>query len=304
MGFLYADQTYLMTGQSGKPARVQYVDGENLPVRIHRETVLNSVSIPVPSAVLPQLDANALADISENGVYKQPFNVVLQPLQESTVRSDLTKFLTGVLSLVEAGANEHSCSLESMQPEWIADAIAGRPNVDPGGPSYFNINSTIRDCSTQSYEHGFKIIDLAHKLFGKLPVIRVGGDGQLVLLLSYLKRRFPRRYAHTKHICTHVHTRVCAHTHKHLHTHICTHKHTRTHRFKHILIDSGDFHMFAHLLFAFIELFWKCCVKCFVKVLEIDKRSRRRLSGGSGVVGVVGVGGGVGVGGRVGGGGL
>ena len=62
---------------------------------------------------------------------------------------------------------------------------------------------------------------------------REGGDGQLVLLWSYLKRRFPEKY-------------------------------------KNVLIDSGDFHAWVHLMIALQELFWQVATCCFAMTLEID----------------------------------
>lgn len=108
---------------------------------------------------------------------------------------------------------------------------------------------TIRKCSTQSYLDGFKIMfnnrsevttspalsraaAAAHTRqrlppqVGYFPVERGGGDGQLVLLYSYLKKRFPERY-------------------------------------KNLLIDGGDFHAFAHMMFANHERFFDVCGSAF-----------------------------------------
>ena len=233
VGFAYADQTYIMQGTSSKPQRVQYIDGQNLPVQIERETVLNMVDIPVPRAVTPQLDAAALTEIRRDGVYRQPFTDVLLHLSPDRVRADLVSFLASILSLVAARATELGCSVDALSEEDIAKVVVGRPNVDPGGPTYFTILETERQCSTQSYGDGFKIIRKVHRAIGKRPVIRLGGDGQLVLLLSYLKRRFPEAH-------------------------------------KHILIDSGDFHAFAHFMFALNELYWLCFICCCARELEID----------------------------------
>ena len=232
VAFLYADQTYMMQGTSSKPDRVQFINAENLPVQIHRETVLNAVNIAVPLAVTPRLDAAALAEIQMDGVYRPPFNRVLEHLSEVRVRSTLTEFLVSTLALVSTAAAHKGSSVTLLSAEEITRALVGRPDVDPGGPSYFTVLPTVRNCSTQSYEHGFKILSLAGRTFGQVPILRAGGDGQLVLLYSYLKRRFPER---------------------------C----------KHILIDSGDLHAFAHFIFALNELFWFCCMCCFATELEI-----------------------------------
>jgi hypothetical protein len=100
--FIYADQTYRVSGKSGTAARVQFIDANNLPLNINREIILNSVSIPVPTRVV-QLDAQALADIQANGVYRGPFDLhVLPRLQEAEIRRELAGFLQGILGLVQA----------------------------------------------------------------------------------------------------------------------------------------------------------------------------------------------------------
>lgn len=233
VAFLFVDQTYCMRGSSNKPERVQYVDHRNLRVRIERETVLNSVLIAVPKAVTPELGAEQIEDIRANGVYRQPFEVVHTPLSEAHVRASLGDMLLDVLSPLGTRASNLGCVLDELPTDVIAEVLLGRPNVDPGGPSYFTVLPTVRDCSTQSYQDAYKIMHAAHMSVGRPAVLRLGGDGQLVLLLSYLKRKFPQQY-------------------------------------RHILIDSGDFHAYAHLMFGLNELFWEACLASFAKVLEID----------------------------------
>lgn len=233
VAFVYADQTYCMRGTSNKPERVQYVDHQNLPVRIERETVLNSVVIAVPQVVTPQLGPLELADIRANGVYRQPFEMVHAPMAENRVRESLVDMLTQVLARLSTVAQRAECSVEELPQHEITEALLGRPHVNPGGPSYFTVLPTVRDCSTQSYQDGYKLMHAAHEAVGHPSVLRLGGDGQLVLLLSYLKRKFPQQY-------------------------------------KHVLIDSGDFHAYAHFMFALNELFWDSCLSRFAGVLEID----------------------------------
>ena len=68
---------------------------------------------------------------------------------------------------------------------------------------------------------------------------RAGGDGQLVLLLSYLKKRFPERY-------------------------------------KNVLIDGGDFHAFAHMMFGNHERFFDVCGSCFCDEARSNTYSNAR----------------------------
>ena len=234
ISFTYADQLYRVTGTSGTAERVQYIGGDNLPLNIHRETLVNSISIAVPLAVAPQLmHPDVLADIKENGVYRQPFDTVQEPLMISTVQRDLFYFLKEhTLSRVQQRAQSIKARVWELSHEEIAKALVGRPDIKIDGQSYFTILRTIRDCATQAYTDGYKILFNNHAEVGTFACERVGGDGQLVLLISYLKRRFGRRY-------------------------------------KNVLIDSGDFHAFAHLMLALHELYWHMVMCCLVEVLEI-----------------------------------
>jgi hypothetical protein len=102
VSFIFADQTYRVAGKSGTAERVQFIGADFLPLNIVRETLVNSVSISVPDAVV-RLDASALAYIKANGVYQGPFDAaVLPPLQEARIRADLGDFLQGILGLVQA----------------------------------------------------------------------------------------------------------------------------------------------------------------------------------------------------------
>ena len=231
VSFIYADQTYRVRGKSGSAERVEYIDADNLPLNIERAVICNRVHIPEPISVVPQLcDPRVLADIRANGVYRQPFTGVLPRMSEITVKHNLLVWSTEVMALVQQVAAANGTSVTQLDAEAIARAMVGRSQMDPGGPTYFKVLRSVQECSTQSYEDGYKILGSNHVDIGTFPVERVGGDGQLVLLLSYLKRKFPDRY-------------------------------------KNVLIDSGDFHMFAHLMFALHELWWRAIVwRCIEEV--------------------------------------
>ena len=233
VSFAYVDQTYRQRGVQSNRQRVEYFDSANLPLRIEREVVLNGASFPCPAALFPQLDAAARAEIAADGVYRQPFTNVQQYLTEPAIRRNLSEFAIYSLSRIRQRALMHNVRIQHLSNHELMDELLGRGNKDPGGSSHYNILPTCRECDTKSYMDGFKANDHLLKHVGPTLVRRVGGDGQWVLLLSYLKARFPDR-------------------------------------FKNVLIDSGDFHAFAHFMFALIELFWKVCACCFGGILQLE----------------------------------
>ena len=233
VSFAYIDQTYRQRGLSSNRERVEYIDNANLPLRIEREVVLNGASFACPEFLFPELDAQARAEIEANGVYVQPFTQIHVYLHEPAIRTNLSAFAKYSLQSILQLAGEQQISVVLLSDEDLMQQLLGRPNTDPGGPSHYTILPTCRECDTKSYADGFRIIDHLLTHMGPALVRRVGGDGQWVLLGSYLKRRFP-------------------------------------HRFRGMLLDSGDFHAFAHLMFALIELFWKCCLCSFGGTLELE----------------------------------
>ena len=231
--FCFVDQTYRQQGIKSNRERVEYISHDNLPLRIEREVVLNAASFPCPAILFPNLTAAARAEIEANGVYQQPFNRVQQYLHEHAIRANLNEFAAYSIASIAALAQELQVPVKDLTREQIMRRLLGRPDSDPGGPSHYRILPTCRRCDTKSYQDGFRITEHLVEHVGPALVRRVGGDGQWVLLGSYLKRRFPEK-------------------------------------FRNILLDSGDFHALAHLMFALIELFWKCCAGCFAAVLELE----------------------------------
>lgn len=79
----------------------------------------------------------------------------------------------------------------------IMHALLGRPNVNVGGPDYITDLPPMMDRDTNNYADMIFIIRTALEFYGFIPLIlRCVGDGQSVLMLSYLKRFFPRIYKH------------------------------------------------------------------------------------------------------------
>jgi len=64
INFVYGDQTYKQRGSTRRAERLEYIGRNGLPLNIEREVVFNSIHLPVPQVLLPQLDAQAVASIS------------------------------------------------------------------------------------------------------------------------------------------------------------------------------------------------------------------------------------------------
>ena len=231
VNFVYGDQTYKQRGSSSRATRLEYIGSDGLPLNIEREVVFNSIHLPVPAALVPQLDAAAFATIRQRGVYSgAPFATLLQHLHWPAVQGSLADFMVEQLAVVTAAAHALNKTPVSLSRAEILDALVGRAMVDPGGPTYFNILPTLRECDTKSYADGYRSWEHFQRCLPAAPVWRVGGDGQYNLLWSYLKRRHPDR-------------------------------------FKYVWIDVGDFHAFAHFLFALNEVFWCVCLCAFAAEL-------------------------------------
>jgi len=158
---------------------------------------------------------------------------VLPYLHEPAIRQNLREFAVYSLAAIIALAQQKAVPIRSLSRTEIMQQLLGRPDTDPGGPTPYTILPTCRRCDTKSYVDGFRALDHLLTHVGPTLVRRVGGDGQWVLLGSYLKRRFP-------------------------------------HKFKNVLLDSGDFHTFAHFMFALNELFWLCCACRFASILALE----------------------------------
>jgi hypothetical protein len=90
VNFVYGDQTYKQRGKSRRVERLEYIGGDGLPLNIEREVVFNSIHLPVPAALLPQLDQQAVLQIYQQGVYcGAPFMTLLTHLHSGAVQISL-----------------------------------------------------------------------------------------------------------------------------------------------------------------------------------------------------------------------
>ena len=239
VNFVYGDQTYKQRGTSRRAQRLEYIGADGLPLNIEREVVFNSIHLPVPAALLPQLDQQAVLQIYQQGVYcGAPFMTLLTHLHSGAVQTSLDKFMAVQLALVATAAQTARKPLAGLSDAEIMDALIGRPLTDPGGATYFNILPTLRDCDTKSYADGYLSWEHFQRCLRDGLIWRIGGDGQYNLLWSYLKRRHPER-------------------------------------FKYVWIDVGDFHAFAHFLFALNEMYWCVCLCAFAAELQRQNLQKR-----------------------------
>ena len=79
----------------------------------------------------------------------------------------------------------------------IMSRVLGRTPVDVGGPTRITDLPPIMECNTNSYFDMVRILRHAVQFYGAIPlVLRIIGDGQSVLMASYLKRHYPESYKH------------------------------------------------------------------------------------------------------------
>ena len=239
VNFVYGDQTYKQRGTSKRAQRLEFIGSDGLPLNIEREVVFNSIHLPVPCSLTAQVDRQAVVQILRDGVYcGAPFITLLTPLHHASVQTSLNTFMVLQLALITTFAQAAGKHVSALSDVEIMDILVGRPLSDPGGPTYFNILPTVRDCDTKSYNDGYITWEHFQRCLRESLVWRIGGDGQYNLLWSYLKRRHPERY-------------------------------------KYVWIDVGDFHAFAHFLFALNEIFWCVCLCSFARELRRHNLKKR-----------------------------
>jgi hypothetical protein len=117
----------------------------------------------------------------------------------------------------------------------IAHALLGRGDVDPGGPSDFDILEPLEKTNTMSYDDFVKITAHCEKHSDEESVVEVGwADGQSVIGLKNLKKRWPLRYAKW-------------------------------------VLGVGGFHEHAHTMFAITTMFWLCYLCWCLAFLGIER---------------------------------
>ena len=232
-----ADQTYQWVGMKkrGRRQSLERHDAQGMPMAISHEVYVNSVKVLLP-ACLSSLSNGALAAIAANhgSPYTEDYHQVLDPLEPSEVEDSLRAFAADALapiSLLLAGGTLPA----ALSIRQVASALFGRPNVDPGGASEFDILEPLMQTDTKSYDDFTKITRYLSSHSAPSTVVDVFvGDGQSCIGMKNLKKAFPNLYARW-------------------------------------LILVGGFHEHAHFMFAITEGFWKCFLcECYVNVLQLE----------------------------------
>ncbi len=232
-----ADQTYQWIGMQkrGRRSMVEQHDAFGMSVFIKHEVYINSVHVHLPASIGTLSPGNVATIVANNGSpYTEDYNNVLVPLQRDAVEASLRDFAADALAPVAALAARLGLPVELLSLRQIADAMYGRPRVDPGGASEFDILEPLLNTDTKSYDDFIKITAHLEKYVSVDTIVRIFyGDGQSVIRFKDLKRAFTSRYASW-------------------------------------LIGVGGFHEHAHAMFAYTEMFNDCFVRACLDFLEIE----------------------------------
>ena len=171
-------------------------------------------------AALARLDPSDLRQLVVRGPYTEDPTLALLPqLQPAIVAVHRRAFAVRSSARVLAAAAAVRLAPTALEPEEITVALLRRPAVDPGGPTHLNFLPVLPRTDTKSYKDMIAIIAHLERELGRCFVLVVMGDGQTVLRLRDLKKKYGPLY-------------------------------------KHVLIANGNFHSFSHFLFAAHEMFY------------------------------------------------
>jgi hypothetical protein len=238
--FFVADQTYEWVGvkKHGRRSTVERHDHRGMPVALKHEVYVNSIRLSLPS-ILGTLSMQDQCAIRANhgSPYTEPFNSVFAPLDFQTVDDSLLDLAIAALQPINTMLRGHGAATSpaSLTLADVAHALFGRGNVDPGGPSHFDILEPLMECDTKSYDDFVKIFAYLGSQCDPSTIVRIfAGDGQSIIRAKDVKRRWPHQYASW-------------------------------------LVVPGGFHEHAHSMFAFTELFNACFVRYMLDELDISR---------------------------------
>jgi hypothetical protein len=238
ISFYAADQTYEWIGMKKRGARktLERLDAAGMPVLIEHEVYVNSIKLHLPAS-LGNLSAADIVTIQNNhgSAYTEDFNNVFAPLDPVVVRGNLLAWVQEAMQLVAKRAQDEGSRVQDLTLRQIAHALFGRPNIDPGGASDFDILDPLARTDTKSYDDFVRITEHLRRFSDPRCIIEIFcGDGQSVISFKNLKRRWPSRYARW-------------------------------------LIAVGGFHEHAHFLFGSTETFWLCFFCSCMRELGIER---------------------------------
>jgi hypothetical protein len=232
------DQTYEWVGMAkrGRRQAVEHVDSTGMPMAITHEVYVNSIKVVLPSSFGTLSDADLQTIANNHGSpYTEDYSLLYDFLRPQAVSGYLREFADDALASVASAAATSNRKPALLTLSEIAYAMFGRRAVDPGGPSEFEILEPLMRCDTKSYADGVKILNHLGSQSATSTVVDVAwGDGQSVILLKNVKKKWPRLYARW-------------------------------------LIGVGGFHEHAHSMFAMNEMFWECLVCWALSIVHITK---------------------------------
>ena len=202
------------------------------------QVYVNSIKLHLPAS-LGTLSAGDLLKIQQNhgSPYTEDYNNVFGPLDYDVVDASLRTLaidaVAPVVALLVGASGPEGLSLTA-----IAQGLFGRSQVDPGGPSEFDILEPLMETDTKSYDDFVRIF--RHLMHHRSPLSVVSifaGDGQSVIRAKDTKKRWPHQYARW-------------------------------------LLAAGGFHEHAHTMFAHTELWWEALVCFCLDELEIERVHR------------------------------
>ena len=94
---------------------------------------------------------------SQTGPYTEDFAKVLPVLDPDAVRRSLVRMMLDAFGRIKQVMSRSSVSVDELTLGMIARAMWGRPNVDPGGPSYVSLLPVLLDTDTKSNADIIKI---------------------------------------------------------------------------------------------------------------------------------------------------
>ena len=230
VAFHIFDQTHRNKGATrAKHKAAEQVDADGSLVALISMTIINSITIPIPCTLgggISQADFNALVT---TGPYTKPFSCVLEIVEPDRVKASTYAMMKDVGSWLQQASRRFGVDISAMKVAHVARAAIGRPNVQ-GGRAYLHVNAPIINCNTKSYSDMIRICHFHEQLrvdssalpkWSVPPVMIMLGDGQSMLRMKDLKKSHPDRY-------------------------------------RHVLVASGNFHVFGHFMFGCHESWHDC----------------------------------------------
>ena len=148
-----------------------------------------------------------------------------QVTRQAHIKFHAPKQIRSATSVSQAVLQHELAGPAYLSIRQLAEAIFGRPEIDTGGPTYFDVLPPILKCDTKSYEDLMKIFrHIRHHALAGSMIDILWGDGQTCIAAKNVKRKFPEHFAR-------------------------------------VVIGVAGFHEHAHFMFAVNEGWWDTLLK-------------------------------------------